>query len=64
VAVALQQWLVLALSIGAAIVGLILAASGETGTMYAAGLLLFAAAVIYAFMLIKRHFDQIDHLRH
>lgn len=59
-----DQWLILALTIVVAIVGLFLAASGNTGIMYAAGLLLFAAAVVYAFILIKRHFDRVDQMRH
>lgn len=62
--VAIDQWVVLLLTIAAAIVGLFLAASGETGVMYALGLLLFAAAVVYAFVLIKRHFDRVDQARH
>ena len=61
---AIDQWVVLLLTIAAAIVGLFLAASGETGVMYALGLLLFAAAVVYAFVLIKRHFDRVDQARH
>ena len=57
-------WLVLALACGAGIVGLLLAASGGEGTTYLLGLALFAAAVIYASLFIKRHFDRIDQARH
>ena len=47
------------------IAGLLLAAShGEGGTIYALGLGLFTAAVIYAFLLIKRHFDRIEQVQH
>ena len=58
------EWLVLALACGAGIVGLLLAASGGEGTIYALGLGLFAGAVIYIALFIKRHFDRIDQMRH
>ena len=58
------EWLVLALACGAGIVGLLLAASGDEGTIYVLGLGLFAGAVIYAGLFIKRHFDRLDRMRH
>ena len=58
------EWLVLALACGAGIVGLLLAASGGAGTIYVHGLGLFAGAVIYIALFIKRHFDRIDQMRH
>ena len=58
------EWLVLALACGAGIVGLLLAASGGAETIYVLGLGLFAGAVIYTALFIKRHFDRIDQMRH
>ena len=58
------EWLVLALACGAGIVGLLLAASGDEGTLYVLGLGLFAGAVIYISLFIKRHFDRLDRTRH
>ena len=58
------EWLVLALACGAGIVGLLLAASGGAGTIYVLGLGLFAGAVIYIALFIKRHFDRLDGMRH
>ena len=58
------EWLVLALACGAGIVGLLLAASGDEGTLYVLGLGLFAGAVIYISLYIKRHFDRLDRMRH
>ena len=57
------EWLVLALACGAGIAGLLLAASGEEGTTYLLGMILFAGAVVYAGLFIKRHFDRIDRAR-
>lgn len=54
----LGEWLVLALACGAAIAGLLLAASNPEGATYGMGLGLFGAAVIYAGVFIKRHFDR------
>jgi hypothetical protein len=61
--VSIGEWLVLALACGAGIVGLLLAASGDEGTLYVLGLGLFAGAVIYASLFIKRHFDRLDRMR-
>jgi hypothetical protein len=58
------DWLVLALACGAGIVGLLLAASGDEGMIGVLGLGLFAGAVIYAGLFIKRHFDRLDGMRH
>jgi hypothetical protein len=47
------------------IAGLLLAAShNEGGTIYALGLGLFTAAIIYVFLLIKWHFDRIEQVQH
>jgi hypothetical protein len=62
--VTIGEWLVLALACGAGIVGLLLAASGDEGTLYVLGLGLFCGAVVYASLFIKRHFDRIDRMRH
>jgi hypothetical protein len=62
--VSIGEWLVLALACGAGIVGLLLAASGDEGTLYVLGLGLFAGAVIYISLFIKRHFDRLDRTRH
>ena len=59
-----EQYLMLALTCGAGIVGLFLAASGGQGSAYTLGLALFVAAVGLAFHQIKRHFDRIDRMRH
>ena len=50
----------LVLSCGAAIVGLLVAASDGQGTTYTIGVMLFVAAVIYAFYLVRRYFDRAD----
>jgi hypothetical protein len=60
VAVALWQWFVLALACAAGIVGLLLAASDKGEATYNIGVGLFVAAVAYAFVFIKRHFDRLD----
>ncbi len=57
------EWLVLVLACAVAIVGLFLAASDNEGTIYKIGLALFVAAVGYALLFIKRHFDRIDQSR-
>jgi len=46
------------------ILGLFLAADAGEGTLYGIGLLMFAAAVVHAFALVKRHFDRLDGERH
>jgi hypothetical protein len=62
--VSLGEWLVLALACAVGIAGLFLAASETGGTTYTIGIGLFAGAVIYAFRLVKRHFDRVDQMRH
>jgi hypothetical protein len=51
---------VLALTALVGIAGLFLAAAPEGGFSSGLGFAVFVAAVIYAFALIKRHFDRID----
>lgn len=58
----LGQWFVLAVTCIVGVIGLLLAASGGENS-YALGLMLFVGAVIYAFILIKQHFDRVDGLR-
>jgi len=60
----IDQWLILALTCGAAIVGLFIAASNNVASTYGIGLALFVVAVGYAFYLIKRYFDRTDQMRH
>jgi hypothetical protein len=62
--VSIGEWLVLALACGAGVVGLLLAASSDEGTLYILGLGLFAGAVIYVALFIKRHFDRLDRMQH
>ena len=58
---ALAQWLLLLMCCLVGIFGLFMAAAdaGE-GTLYAFGLLVFAASVVCGFALVKRHFDRVD----
>jgi len=60
----LTQWLLLLMACLLGILGLFLAADAGEGTLYGIGLLVFAAAVVYAFALVKRHFDRLDAERH
>jgi hypothetical protein len=62
--VSVQQWFVFLLTCVVAIFGLFVAAGSEQGTMYAFGLLLFAAAIVYAFRQVKQYFDRVDQARH
>jgi hypothetical protein len=59
--VSLGQWFVLAVTCVVGVIGLLLASSGGEN-IYALGLMLFVGAVIYAFILIKQHFDRVDGL--
>ena len=61
---ALNGWLVLAATCAVGIVGLLLAASDNAGSTSCVGFGLFLVAIAYAFVLIKRHFDRVDQLRH
>ncbi|HUZ65903.1 MAG TPA: hypothetical protein VMU82_19535 [Acetobacteraceae bacterium] len=56
----LSHWVLLVLVSAIGIIGLFVAAGGGGPTTYRLGLLVFAAAVIYDFRLIKRVFDRID----
>ena len=58
------EWVVLAIACLVGIGGLLLAASQGEGATYGIGLALFAAAIIYAFAFLKRHFDRADQARH
>lgn len=62
--VSLGEWLVLFLACVAAIVGLLLASSDGEGTTYTIGVMLFVAAVLYAFHWVKCYFDRVDGTRH
>ncbi|MEJ0020924.1 MAG: hypothetical protein WDN25_31125 [Acetobacteraceae bacterium] len=59
---AIGEWLVLLLSCGAAVVGLLLAASEGGDTTFVLGFGLFAVAVIYTSVFVKRHFDRLDRM--
>lgn len=54
----LGMWIVGVLSALIAFVGLLLASGAHDASMYAMGLVIFAAAVVFDFWLIKRYFDQ------
>ena len=60
----LTQWVMLLITCLLGIVGLFLAAGAGSGMFYGIGLLLFAAAVVYAFALVKQYFDRLDAQRH
>jgi hypothetical protein len=60
----LTQWVMLLITCLIGIFGLFLAAGTGSGTFYGIGLLLFAAAVVYAFALVKQYFDRLDAQRH
>ena len=60
----LTQWLQLLISCLAGIFGLFMAAGAGEGTLYAIGILVFAASVVCGFALVKRHFDRLDAGRH
>ncbi len=44
--------------------GLFYAAIPDGGSSYGIGLVVFGAALIYGFVLVKQHFDRIDSERH
>ena len=60
----IQQWFFLFVTCGVALVGLFIAAGAGQGTMYGLGLLLFAAAIVYAFRQVKQYFDRVDQMHH
>lgn len=61
---AICGWLVLAVACAVGIVGLLLAASANGGASGCVGFGVFLIAVAFAFVMIKRHFDRADQLRH
>ncbi len=61
---AIGGWLILAATCAVGIVGLLIAASDNAGSGFCIGFALFLAAVAYAFVLVKRHFDRIDQTHH
>ena len=61
---ALTQWLQLLIACPVGIFGLFLAAGAGSGTFYGIGLLVFVAAVVYAFAFVKWYFDRLDAQRH
>jgi len=60
----LKQWLLLMLACLVGIAGLFLTAGAGGGALSGLGLLAFAAAVVLAFALVKRYFDDLDAQRH
>jgi hypothetical protein len=60
----LIQWISLLIACLAGILGLFVASGAGGGTLYGFGLLGFVVAIIYAFALVKRYFDQMDAGRH
>ena len=58
------EWVVLAITCGLGVIGLLIAASQGEGATYGIGLAMFAAAIVYVFVVLKRHFDRIDQARH
>ncbi|HEY7578860.1 MAG TPA: hypothetical protein VH855_14795 [Acetobacteraceae bacterium] len=55
-----REWLAIAVACGAAIGGLLLAASNAQGPAYCAGFALFFAAIICSALVIKRYFDRAE----
>jgi len=60
----LRQWVLLLIACLVGILGLFLAAGAGSGMFYGIGLLVFAAAIVYAFVLVKQYFDRLDARRH
>jgi len=60
----LREWLSLLLVFLIGLGGLFYASAPDSGTRYGIGLVVFGAAVVYAFVLLKQHFDRIDAGRH
>jgi hypothetical protein len=56
----LMQCVLLLITCLVGVVGLFVAADAGSGTFYGVGLLVFAAAVVYAFILVKQYFDHFD----
>jgi hypothetical protein len=60
----LRQWLVLLLTCLVGIDALFVASGAGSGAVYGIALLVFAAAVVYAFAQVKWYFDRLDAERH
>ena len=60
----IREWLLLLVTVLVGLVGLFWASGPEAGASYGFGLLLFGAAVVCGFLLVKQHFDRIDSGRH
>lgn len=56
----LREWLMLLLAILVGLGGLFYASAPDAGAAYGIGLVVFGVAVIYGFMVVKRHFDEAD----
>lgn len=56
----LKEWLMLLATFLVGMGALFWASGSRGGTAYGVGLVVFGVAVIYAFRLIKEHFDRID----
>ena len=54
----LTMWIVGALVAILAAIGLFVASGAHGGSMYTAGLIVYAAAAAFEFWLIKKYFDQ------
>ncbi len=57
------EWLRLVLACGAAVGGLLLAASNPQGSTYWLGLAVFVAAIVCGALVIKRYFDRVERER-
>jgi hypothetical protein len=62
--VPMSFWVQLALATIVAILALLDASASQSGTAGTIAFLVFLAAIAYAFSVIKRAFDRIDHERH
>jgi 1,4-dihydroxy-2-naphthoate octaprenyltransferase len=60
----LRQWLLLLLTCLVGVDALFVAAEVGSAAVYGIGLLVFAAAVVYAFVQVKWRFDRLDAERH
>ena len=61
---ALREWLLLLITFLVGLGALFYASGPRAGAAYGIGLVVFGVAVIYAFRLIKQHFDRVDGERH
>ena len=60
----LRQWVLLLITLLVGLAALFYASGPRAGAAYGIGLVVFGVAVIYAFVLLKQHFDRIDAERH